>query len=356
MQAMISFPVQTVRRGWALWAARGLAATQAYEALTPGEQKRWEAYCEAAPQLRREQRELDALRRVVHLPAEELPYDLSATLRARLDEEQPALHRQGRIGAWAAATTAAALLAVGFYIGVMGFNDSTISLYPTDERADNGLLSQGLSDPFAAVYAQARKLKDEGNEAAAAEALHAYCQTHPEDDVPAEVLSFLADLEFCHLQRYQQAYELYDSLRSRHPDAFAANFDGNRRLGLLAEARRENFEPLHALDRARSYPNNSFVLFERLIAQYPNTLLADAAMEDLRALVNDGDMGVIESFERALENCSDPIAKSQLNLALGRVCQARDDRECARLNYLQAAASDHIALATQAQQALMSLE
>ncbi len=358
MQMRLLAPIRIVMLFRARQKVGPLIAQAAYENLPEEEERAFKHLAEAYPELNDERDAYAALAERVRLPEAELPFDLLPRLNHRLNEESA----NARVSRWAGVyvmAAAVALLAAGVYFSAMLFESTGVM---NDMSAQSVARTLPPQTPLSLAVVDACKLVSASDAGVAADRIRSLIAAHPDDAYVGEAQLILADVEYTYLQRYDLAYAAYDALRAAFPQVFASSPEIGFRYDLLAEAQRENFAPLYALDHAREHPENAFVIYERLICQYPGTTLASAVMDEMRALVvaaraTDGTPTMTEALELVRQRCADPVAIAQLDLALGDIyARTLNDSELARAHYMRASTSDHVALVHQAREALTRME
>ncbi len=332
-----------------------LLAASLYEPLVGAERRMLEIVLEGDSQLRSEAEALGRVRRMVRLETPEFTGDLVPLLHARLLEVVP--QRGAWISwRWISGATVAVGAGVIMFVSVLGGPDSvTAPSVRTSPVAPQVALS-----PVKEAISKANDLMASRNLLGARTVLDRALANNPGNAAAGEAQQLLANLEFSEFQRYPEAYAAYDTLRTRYPEAFMNSPESVQRFNLLDEARRSGYAPMYALAAIRNNPANAFEQCERLVAQYPDSLVASMAMNEMRVMVGlpeqlDG-ASHVAALERVRNKCSDPSAVAQVTLALGNVY--RDDlcdTRRARLFYNEAASSGHSAVVTRAQEALAKL-
>lgn len=342
------------------WRARRTAgvlmAKAAYEPLDETESALLEHICKKVPDLAAEKQQYVAFVKNLTLTCEELPFDLSARVDALL--EQPAESRHFHATAYATAAAVILLLA-SVSLVFMYSNDVATSAAPPQLAKIQPVKAAVVPPDAQLVEAMNRACGVLANQDAASAALllDQAIQKAPTAPYVGEALLKLADLEYNNLQRYERAYNAYDRLNREYPDILATNEEWSKRYNLLSEAKREKYAPLYVLDFARSSKKDAFPIFEKVITTYPDTKLADAAVEGMRDLLKT-EMPAIaatdaDELEQVKSRCSNPIAIAQIDLILGHhYCNNLNDRERAKAYYNLVASCDHVALAHEAAQAL----
>ena len=332
-----------------------ILAASLYETLETAEQQELDAALAKDARLRDEAESLARIQQVVRLDTPEFTGDLAPLLRARLTEAatpKPGGFRMRWVSVAAFSAVAATVLAI-----------SVVGLPVRDAIPNPVVAVKGAVQPASAVteaISAATRLLASQNAAEAQAVLTQALAATPKDAAAGAAQEMLAELEFDEFHRYPEAYAAYERLRTAYPDTFMNSQDSIRRFNLLDEARRAEYAPMYALDAIRQHPGNAFEQCERLMAQYPDSMVALAAMNEMRSIVGDGDAfdgpARVLALERVRSRCSDPAAVAQVTLALGNAC--RDDlcdAHRAQDFYNQAAASGHYAVAARAQEALARL-
>ncbi|NLV42615.1 MAG: hypothetical protein GXY15_15500 [Candidatus Hydrogenedentes bacterium] len=339
------FPWSRARR------AEGALAASLYETLSGEDERLLEEMLREDPSFRREAAELRALRAMNLLETPEFTGDLLPAVRAGLAEAPAAHHSRAFPRALAAA--AVAVLAAGVYFAAGPLPTGPA---PTREAAESAAPS-----PLAGVLEQARASLQRRDFAGARTSLTGALAAAPDDPGAGAAQALLADMEYAHLQRYPQAHAAYTRLRERYPDTFTTDPRSIERFNLLDEARAYDYAPLRALDFAREHREEALPQLERVIARYPGTMLAAAAVSQIihpsGAAAGQDPAAAVLALEDARSRCVEPAAVAQLNLALGGLyCDAFHDEAQARDLFLQAASGGSPAVSTQAQAALARLE
>ncbi len=334
-----------------------LLAASLYEPLEGAERQMLDKALLVDPRLRAEAEALGRVRRAVSRETPEFTGDLVPLLHARLIEVTPV--RRGVIS-WRliSGATVAVGAAVILFVSVVG-----VPVGPTGTTVRVNTVpvaTQGTASPVKTAISAAVNKVASRDLLGARKVLDQALAGNPQDAASGEAQELLANLEFTEFQRYPEAYAAYDSLRARYPKTFMNSPESIQRFNLLDEARRSGYAPMYALDAIRNNPSNSFEKCERLVAQYPDSMVASLAMSEMRGIVGlpgqlDGSSHAI-ALERVRNRCSDPTAVAQVTLALGNVY--RDDlcdTRSARRFYNEAASSGHAPIVARAQEALAKL-
>lgn len=141
----------------------------------------------------------------------------------------------------------------------------------------------------------------------------------PDDALAGQAQLMLADLEFNHGERYAEAYDAYTRLKNNYGEIWTAQPQSAERFALLADVRKEDFQPMYELERARR--DGAFGDLENLVARYPNRELAFAAMDAMReaagGLESSGSAFRVAALETVRAQCTNPIALAQIDVKLG---------------------------------------
>lgn len=142
--------------------------------------------------------------------------------------------------------------------------------------------------------------------------------------IAGQALLLLADLEYSSSEHYDEAYRLYSQLRDSYPRIFSSTPEAVYRYNLLEETKRENFKPLYALNSALTSSENPIKQLEKIIANYPGTMIANLAVSSMVDCLSDSSS--VHNSERtikALENLkgylTEPTAIAQVNYVLGNL-------------------------------------
>lgn len=339
------FPWSRTRR------AEGTLAASLYEPLSEEDERLLEEMLREDPAFRRKAGELRALRAVNLLETPEFTGDLLPAVRAGL-AEAPAARRSPAFRR-ALAAAAVTVLVAGVYF--------TAGPLPTAPAPAQEAVESAAPSRMAAAVERARASLARRDFSGAQASLTDALAAAPDDPGAGAAQALLADMEYAHLQRYPQAHAAYTRLRERYPDAFTTDPRSIERFNLLDEARAHDYAPLRALDFAREHREEALPQLERVIARYPGTMLAAAAVSQIihpsGAAAGQDPAAAVLALEDARRRCVEPAAVAQLNLALGGLyCDAFHDEEQARDLFLQAASGGSPAVSTQAQAALARLE
>ena len=337
-----------------------LMAKAVYEPLDKEEQSCLDHLCSKYPELAKEQERFAVFADKFQLPSEELPFDLTTRIHALMEE--PTEKRHFRATAYVT-IAAVAMLLVSINL-VLFLPDNPSGVAEREYQVQIPPPAPEVATPeikLAAAMNQACGLVADSDLTGGAALLEQAIDEAPEAPFVGEALLLLGDIEYNYLQRYERAYAAYDKLRQEYPEVFAASQEGTTRYNLLSEVRPENYGPLYILDFARTRTANAFLIYEKIVASYPDTALANAAMDEMCSLVKGANPGVkmnmADELEQVRARCSNPVAVAQVDLTLGHhYCNALNDRDRARAYYNLAAASDHIALAHEATEALSRMK
>ncbi len=179
--------------------------------------------------------------------------------------------------------------------------------------------------------------------------------------IAGQALFLLADLEYTTSENYEEAYRLYSQLRENYPRLFSSTSEAVYRYNLLEETKRDNFKPLYALNSAITSHDNPIKQLERIITNYPGTMIANLAVSSMIECFGDTNSSQNSDKNiRALENIkgylTEPTAIAQVNYVLGNLYwnQMRDF-EKARTLFQSVVHSDSKQLHSLANEALTQL-
>ncbi len=330
---------------------RGLMAGALYEPLSPDDQILLENHLRRCPRCRVEAAALKSFVAQIPAPPVEFQGDLRPVLLKRLVEEKAAARPGRRFIEFVPrlAFPIAAVLAV-----LVAYR----ALVPgADVPAGN---VEVVASPMEQRLVEAHTLAKHDFMAARA-TLEDALRNFPEDPRAGEAQLALADLEFDHGQRYEEAYEALNTLRTRYPGTWNANPECADRFDLLDEARAENFEPLYAYAAALNSSGDAFAQLEKVVSRYPEKLVGSMAMAAMVELVgNDADSADLTktaALDAVRNRCTDPIAIAAVSVSLGdSFWNEMQDPGSARICYATAAQSSHPAVAQLAKEALASLD
>ncbi|MGC8738635.1 MAG: tetratricopeptide repeat protein [Candidatus Hydrogenedens sp.] len=179
--------------------------------------------------------------------------------------------------------------------------------------------------------------------------------------IAGQALLLLADLEYSSSEHYEEAYRLYSQLRDNYPHIFSSTPEAVYRYNLLEETKRENFKPLYTLNSALASSDNPIKQLEKIVANYPGTMVANLAVSSMVDCLSDSNgMQNSEKTVKALENLkeylTEPTAIAHVNYVLGNLYwnQMRD-LEKARTSFQSVIHSESKQLYPLANEALTQL-
>lgn len=328
----------------------GLLAASLYEPLSPDEQAFLEEALAASEPLRNDQANLLQLLSDLEGTVPPLDIDLLPGIRARLSqsETQPMPWAWRRLRYPAMAAAAAVLLTVSLW------NLRTVDA-PVETPAT--MLAANAATPLGAIVQAVEPVLARREYGNAVRALREGLNAHPGDAEAGTATLMLADLEYSQLQRYDEAYNVYENLRTQYPAVFSAHPEAIQRFDVLSESRNDGFSPLYALNAA----GDSFDALERVVAQYPNKLVGTLAMNTMQRLECADSAAepasAIAALESVRDRCTHPVALAQVNLNLGELYwNAQHNPAKAREAFLAVTASGHADSAQLAKQALAQLD
>ncbi len=186
-------------------------------------------------------------------------------------------------------------------------------------------------------------------------------KTNKGQSIAGQALLLLADLEYTSSEHFDEAYRLYSQLRENYPRIFVSTPEAVYRYNLLEEVKKDNFKPLYALNSALASSDNPIKQLEKIIANYPGTMVANLAVNSMiDCLVDSSNSQNSEKKIKALENLrgylTEPTAVAQVNYVLGTLYwnQMRDS-EKARTFFQSVIHSDSKQLHPLANEALTQL-
>jgi hypothetical protein len=284
----------------------------------PGEQARLANLLAQSPESRAELERLQAFLADLPADAPEPPFDLLPGVRARLAESPAHAWRDWRLAGAVGLCAAASLLVLAPMVLPERPEAATASVGEpaAPVRAPGG--EQSLSMASVLLYEQ--------RYAEAYDLLADAVTRFPEEPFAARAQQQLAELDFAEFQRYDKAYDGYQTLRSRYPGQFAADPENANRLDLLDEARRYEFASLNEFDAARTRRTGRLEALEQVLARYASSHelaplvaeeMADALIAGGAVDAADGPMRV-RALELARNRCGDPLAAARLDLEIGK--------------------------------------
>ncbi|HOV32662.1 MAG TPA: tetratricopeptide repeat protein [Candidatus Hydrogenedens sp.] len=153
------------------------------------------------------------------------------------------------------------------------------------------------------------------------EKLKEIIKTNTGKSIAGQALLMLADLEYTSSERYEEAYQLYSQLRENYPQIFSSSQEAVYRYNLLEETKNEKFKPLYALNSALTNSNNPIQQLEKIVANYPGTMVANLAVSSMVDCLSDYGSQTPEKRIKTLENLkgylTEPTAVAQVNYILG---------------------------------------
>lgn len=176
-----------------------------------------------------------------------------------------------------------------------------------------------------------------------------------------KALLLLAELEYTSSEHYDEAYRLYSQLRNNYPNIFSSSPEAVYRYNLLDEIKKENFKPLYALNSALASNDNPIKQLEKIISNYPGTMVANLAVSSMIDCISNSSNGhnteqTIKALEDLKGHLTEPIAIAQVNYVLGNLYwnQMRDF-EKARTSFQSVIHSESKQLSPLANEALTQL-
>lgn len=331
--------------------AEGLLAHSLYEELTPADRAALDAELAKDADLRADAADLRALIDAIPVAPVATNVDMLPNVRRALKSPAGARTRFGAGGKWAAVAAGLIAVAAALFVGAQYAFDSGDTTVAQQET--------NATDPLASDLTQARALAADRQYADAYQILTALLEAEPASPAAGEAQLLRAQIAFDELRLYPQAYEAYDDLRVNHRELYRAGADNHLRFELLDESRRlTQFASLEALDAARA--RGEFGEYERVVAENPATYVAQLAAVEMARVAGDdidGDsVPMLTAMERALEQCTNPVAEAQLKLEVAHLYrESAGETEKARVLYQDVADTGPTVLAQAAQTSLAEL-
>lgn len=310
---------------WKRRRIQGLLAAFFYEPLTPGEQKELDAALAGSDVLRAE---AEALRSIV---------DATPRVSPQLDRDLlPAIH--ARLAADVTAKSVAPLrtrrlvwasVCIGLLL-VAGAVLYSVDQPATPEARLSANASTGVSESLLAQAIQeADTLVAEHKPGEAYEILQKGLSAKPNDPLAGKVELRVADLSF-ELKRYRDSLEAHDKLVTQYDQVLRESPDLQRtivkRRDLLADAAKSNFDSLYDLDVAMQDRGHEVPGLEKVIAENPDSLVADLAADKMGEVLLDESNGAddvktayLRAMEEARGQCTNAYAVALLDLKIGDI-------------------------------------
>ncbi|MCC6142412.1 MAG: zf-HC2 domain-containing protein [Candidatus Hydrogenedentes bacterium] len=336
------------------WIAAGI-----YEPLTADEQRDLEAHLSACRRCSEDAATLRAFSAALPVDPVVFTGDLLPALRARIADEP----RGAWWARWHWGRPAAALMTVAVIAGAIAWQRPVYApapAAPVQVAAVTAPTEAIPASPVAAALEEADALVARRNYAGALGVLKEAVAAYPEAPEAGQAQLRVASLEFNQLRRYPYAYAEYEKLIQAYPEVYQNSPESIENFEVLAEVQKDKFDPLFALDAARSAGGDTFAQLERVLAHYPGGYVAARAVEEMAQLAAE-ELGPQSSYVAALDTvrsrCSDPVAVAQLQLALGDTYY-REMQNPARAQelYQTVAQSESPILAQLAQDALVRIQ
>jgi len=326
---------------------QGLMAQSLYEELDERNAAELARALENSPELRHEYDELRQFTDALPAQSPDLNLDLTPLIRTRLqDAGHPApAHRYG----WRMAAFSAACVTL---IAAFGY-----TMYQSARPAPTaGVKVADTLSPVQQALQEAERLVQAGRVTSAYEHLNNVLSSHPDEPLAPQAQRMMADLAYEELQRYEDAQKAYRTYRDAYRTAYTMDPNNqkiSRRLDMLAEAEKTNFEPLYAIHRARERGEAALGELEQVVARNPSRFVAEEAMLQMARILapenTDSKDGLLEGLQTARASCSDPLALDQFDYAIGRYLHEEfNDSAAARSHLEQAADSDDTRVAAAA--------
>ncbi len=311
--------------GWKRRRIQGLLAASFYEPLTPAEQKELDSALAASDALRTQ---ADALRNIVNAAPRISPQpdrDLLPAIHARLAQDVTANPRstsRARRLVWASVCVGLLLVA-----GVVLYRvDHPIAPEARSPAGDSTRVSESL---LAQAIQEADTLVAEHKSGEAYEILRKGLAAKPDDPLAAKVELRVADLSF-ELKRYRESLQAHDKLVTKYDQVLRESPDLQRtivkRRDLLADAATNNFSSLYDLDVAMQDRGHEVPGLEKVIAENPESLVADLAADKMGEVLFDESSAAdnvksayLQAMEKARRQCTNAYAIALLDLKIGDI-------------------------------------
>jgi len=282
--------------------AQALIAAALYETLDASDTAALDGHMSVCPACAAEMRRLQAL--VNTVPCEPITFagDLGPAIRARIAEE-------GR-GARFRWTTPLGLLAAASLLLVLG--GYYLNTSPVAPGESHLAIAPNAVDE---IIAETQALMVQGEFVAARGVLEAGIERVGNGPEAGELTLHMADLEYSFFNRYENSFNLYESVRMAHSDVWTQSSGAvKERFDLLTEAREASFQTLYQIDAAQNQGEQGIPALEAIMARYPGRALAGNALTVMASLV-DGEG--LDAFEELKGRVTNPVALAQIDIRLG---------------------------------------
>ena len=331
---------------------RGLIAASLYGDLTDKERRELDGHLASCAACRAEAESLARLVAAIPDSAPELDVDLVPALRRTRPIREPVAYGFGRRLAWAGAVAAAV-------VGIIAYGLIERVGMPTHKAPTHVTSVIKVSAVRHALDEAAASIQDR-DFVGAYRVLREAVEAHPDDPLAGQAQVQCADIAFSELHLYPEAFDAYEAVAMYYPHVFSTSVESITRRDVLAEARKEDYASLYALDVARGSVLEQFAEFEKVVARFPQSFVASLAIEEMAQLVGDAATGTghrVLAMERARDKCTDPIAIARLNIEIGQVYwKELGDPDRARDQFTEVLESENGALVQLARESLASLE
>ena len=350
--------------------ARVLLAAFVYGDLSEQETRWLRGHVAHCTRCRKRQAEFEALREYIPVSWPVLNQDLLPALKRRLSEaaletapSKRPLHAPSPPREWRLAVSGAlCALALGIFAlqtaGPLELGDAPPQRQETSASAP---------DEEKAVWTQLEQHLQARDFTGAYQAVETALENESIESRPAEARLILADLAYGQLQWYDAAFESYSEVVQNHRYVLEAEerlADVVTRWNMLAEARKNDYASLYALQAATESASGGFEALEDVVARHPGTFVASEAVRSMARLASGGEIGefqdkddMLAALNAAREEAHHPIVKAQVDYEIGQHYLARNgDTEKAHELLLSVSQSDEEALAERARTSLAVLQ
>ncbi|MBI5094899.1 MAG: zf-HC2 domain-containing protein [Candidatus Hydrogenedentes bacterium] len=308
--------------------ARGLIAAAVYEPLDNSDRSFLDTHLARCPGCRSDEATLTRVAQTIPQSPPAANIDLLPALRRRIAQsDAPATGYLPRF-ALAGSLGAIALFSGWFF-------------YVGHDSAPPGAMEMpsGRHDlsPIAAALNDADELLKDHKAKDAYVTLKTVVDANPEAADAPQAMVKLADISFDELHAYKESYAIHEKLATKYLYRVNSGPDWprikNRWEELKESAGKDvDFASLYQLDSARQDRSQAFAKLEGLLEKYSGRLVASAAAKEMACIAAKESLAsnaaamaqaTPEAFEKALNRCSAPLAKTQLTYELANAYRDR---------------------------------